>query len=280
MSIYKLATLYGIEGENTLKKVERLKNYSPASNDFSKLNVISQDLLRTNKRSLNITFVRNNKTSSSNVPCYPPSSLYTKKEISSSDIKPTWRFLTSEIGYIFLGTIENRDVPKMMRELRPTSGIIIDLRCVPSDFVVFSLSQYIHIQKTAFAKFSKTNIQNPGEFTFTKPVYAPKIKHPYNGKIVILVNELTQDLAEYTAMSLGSTSTATIIGSTTSGANGNVSDVILPWGISTSFSGVGVYYPDGKETQRVGVTIDEIIRPSLSGFYLAETKLLKSSSNN
>lgn len=263
-----------IDGESTLKKVERLKKYSPASNEFAKLNVISQNLLRSNNRSINVTFVRNNKISSSNVPCYPPSSLYANREVSANDIMPTWRFLTPDIGYIFLGTLENRDIPKMMRELRATSGIVIDLRCIPSDFVVFSLSQYFHI-KTAFAKFSKTNIQNPGEFTFTKPVYAPKIKYPYNGKIVILVNETTQGLAEYTAMSLESTSTATVVGSTTSGANGNVSEIILPWGISTSFSGVGVYYPDGKETQRVGITIDDVIKPTLGGFLFGKDEALE-----
>lgn len=264
-----------IDGESTLKKVERLKKYSPASNEFAKLNVISQNLLRSNNRSINVTFVRNNKISSSNVPCYPPSSLYANREVSANDIMPTWRFLTPDIGYIFLGTLENRDIPKMMRELRATSGIVIDLRCIPSDFVVFSLSQYFHIKKTAFAKFSKTNIQNPGEFTFTKPVYAPKIKYPYNGKIVILVNETTQGLAEYTAMSLESTSTATVVGSTTSGANGNVSEIILPWGISTSFSGVGVYYPDGKETQRVGITIDDVIKPTLGGFLFGKDEALE-----
>ena len=264
-----------IDGESTLKKVERLKKYSPASNEFAKLNVISQNLLRSNNRSINVTFVRNNKISSSNVPCYPTSSLYANREVSANDIMPTWRFLTPDIGYIFLGTLENRDIPKMMRELRATSGIVIDLRCIPSDFVVFSLSQYFHIKKTAFAKFSKTNIQNPGEFTFTKPVYAPKIKYPYNGKIVILVNETTQGLAEYTAMSLESTSTATVVGSTTSGANGNVSEIILPWGISTSFSGVGVYYPDGKETQRVGIAIDDVIKPTLGGFLFGKDEALE-----
>ena len=44
---------------------------------------------------------------------------------------------------------------------------------------------------------------------------------------------------------------AIVIGSQTAGADGNVSKFYLPGGIHTCFSGVGIYYPDGTETQRV-----------------------------
>ena len=55
---------------------------------------------------------------------------------------------------------------------------------------------------------------------------------------------------------------ATVIGSTTAGADGNVSEIILPGGIRTMISGIGVYYPDGKETQRVGIIPDIVVKPT------------------
>jgi hypothetical protein len=45
---------------------------------------------------------------------------------------------------------------------------------------------------------------------------------------------------------------AVVMGSTTAGADGNVTNFFyLPGGIFTRFSGIGILYPDGKETQRV-----------------------------
>jgi C-terminal processing protease CtpA/Prc len=76
---------------------------------------------------------------------------------------------------------------------------------------------------------------------------------------------MTQSQAEYTTMALRTAPRATVIGSTTAGADGNVSQFFLPGGISTMISGIGVYYPDGKETQRVGIVPQIIVKPTIKG---------------
>lgn len=58
---------------------------------------------------------------------------------------------------------------------------------------------------------------------------------------------------------------ATVIGSTTAGADGNVSQFYLPGGISTLISGIGIYYPDGRETQRIGIIPDIVVKPTIRG---------------
>ncbi|MEO5906483.1 MAG: hypothetical protein ABIQ11_07145 [Saprospiraceae bacterium] len=58
---------------------------------------------------------------------------------------------------------------------------------------------------------------------------------------------------------------ATVIGSTTAAADGNVSEIYLPGGIRTMISGIGVYYPDGKETQRIGIVPDIEVKPTIAG---------------
>ena len=58
---------------------------------------------------------------------------------------------------------------------------------------------------------------------------------------------------------------ATVIGSTTAGADGNVSEIYLPGGIYTMISGIGIYYPDGGETQRIGIVPDIEIHPTIEG---------------
>ena len=49
------------------------------------------------------------------------------------------------------------------------------------------------------------------------------------------------------------------------GANGNVSTIIFPGNYKTQISGIGVYYPDGRETQRVGIIPDIEVKPTIEG---------------
>lgn len=56
-----------------------------------------------------------------------------------------------------------------------------------------------------------------------------------------------------------------VFGSITAGADGNVSDIVLPGNISTMISGIGVYYPDGTETQRIGIVPDVEVKPTVEG---------------
>lgn len=69
----------------------------------------------------------------------------------------------------------------------------------------------------------------------------------YKGRIVIIVNEKTQSSAECSTMAFRVTPGAKVIGSTTAAADGNVSRFYLPGGIRTGMSGLGVYYPDGRD---------------------------------
>jgi C-terminal processing protease CtpA/Prc len=117
-----------------------------------------------------------------------------------------------------------------------------------------------------FVKYTNGNITTPGLFT-----YCPNLKvgikktNYYKGKIVILVNEATQSQAEYTAMALRMAPRSTVIGSETAGADGNISFFYLPGGIRTAISGIGIYYPDGRETQRIGIGPDIKVTPTIKG---------------
>jgi C-terminal processing protease CtpA/Prc len=59
---------------------------------------------------------------------------------------------------------------------------------------------------------------------------------------------------------------ARVFGSQTAGADGNVSEIILPGGFKTYMTGIGVYYPDGTETQQIGIRIDEPVKPTIQSF--------------
>ena len=162
-----------------------------------------------------------------------------------------------------------------MNILKDTDGLVIDLRGYPSDFIVFSLSQYLMPHPNNFVKFTRGTVENPGEFDFTQTLSVGAWrKNFYKNKIVIIVNETTQSQAEYTTMALQTAPNAVVVGSTTAGADGNVSHIFLPGNIHTMISGIGVYYPDGRETQRIGIVPDIEAKPTVEGIRKGEDEVL------
>ena len=88
-------------------------------------------------------------------------------------------------------------------------------------------------------------------------------------------NETTQSSAEYQTMAFQSIPGALTIGSTTAGADGNVSQIMLPGGLGTLISGISVLYPDGTETQRAGIKIDRIVQPGIRGIKEGRDEVLE-----
>jgi len=106
------------------------------------------------------------------------------------------------------------------------------------------------------------------------PPLVPATPH-YGGKVVVLVDEISQSQAEYTTMALRSAPRTIVIGSTTAGADGNVSGFSLPGGLNTMISGLGVFYPDKKPTQRVGIVPDVEVKPTVAGVVAGQDELLE-----
>jgi C-terminal processing protease CtpA/Prc len=92
--------------------------------------------------------------------------------------------------------------------------------------------------------------------------------------VAILVNQETHSLAEFTVMNLRTVPQAIVVGSQTSGADGEVSEIQLPGGLTTHFSGQAWFYPDGRPTQRVGIVPDVVITPTVRGLQEGRDEVL------
>ena len=248
--------------------------FTPASNYPTQLRGIADNLLRTNDSTLTIEYIEGDTKHTKSVDCVNNGKINIYAKYQKTDT--CFKMINPDISYIYPGTIKNKYLSKFMPEVLKSKGLIIDLRCYPSEFVVFTLSNYLLPKKTNFVKFSNGSITTPGLFTMTENLKVGKNnKNFYKGKVVILVNEQTQSQAEYTTMAFRTAPTATVIGSTTAGADGNVSQFSLPGGISTMISGIGVYYPNGKETQRIGIVPDVEVKPTIKGIREGKDELLE-----
>lgn len=252
---------------------ESLK-YAPASNYSTKLRDIATNLLRTNDTIINIEFIRFDKRESKSLNTYSSKeiNIYSKYQVKDSCFK----LINKDIAYINNGSLKREYLPKIWKEIENTKGLIIDIRNYPTDFPIYDLSSYLMPQSAPFVKFTNGSIENPGLFTFTKSLDAGrKNKNYYKGKVVILINEISQSSAEFHTMAYRVNQNSTVIGSTTAGADGNVSHFYLPGGISTMISGIGVYYPDGKETQRIGIVPNIELKPTIQGIKEGRDELLE-----
>lgn len=259
-----------INGEVTEKLIEEKIKYCPASNLPTKLRDVSRRLLRTNNEFLELTVQRDESSNNIKINCLDFDQI---KYWENST--PSYKILENNIGYIFPGSLKKGEIDSIMTVLANTNGLIIDFRCYPSDFIVFSLGKYLMPKPTEFVKFSVGSMVNPGEFTFTQPLLVGENTIDYyKNKIVIIINELTQSSAEYHTMAFRVAPNAIVLGSTTAGADGNVSTIMLPGNIRTMISGIGVYYPDGTETQRVGIIPDIEMQPTIKGIRNSEDELL------
>lgn len=264
-----------INGKSVESIVDSLKIYYPSSNEASMLRDISVDLLRSTENIINLKYISENQEKEQEVKLHDRKQLDMYHWYRVNNAEKCYKILDGNIGYITLANIKEEDIPEIKKSFYDTKGIIIDIRNYPSAFVPFSLGSYFLSESTPFVKFTKGNPNNPAEFTFTKALSIPQNGKTYKGKLVVLVNEKSQSQAEYTAMAFRAAKNSTIIGSTTAGADGNVSEILLPGGLQTMISGIGIYYPNGKETQRIGIVPDIMVKPTIKGIKEGKDEVLE-----
>jgi len=178
---------------------------------------------------------------------------------------PTFQILNGEIAYIKLSSIKREDIPLYLARAESTKGLLIDLRNYPSEFVPFALGQFFVDKPTKFARVTVGDPAHPGAFKWGAELQIDPQQPKYSRKVIVLVDEMTQSQAEYTAMALRAGSQVKILGSTTAGADGNVSTIPLPGGLRSMISGIGIYYPDKRPTQRIGIVPDIEVKPTIRG---------------
>ena len=188
---------------------------------------------------------------------------------------PVSKWLTDSIGYVNMGVLTSPQVDSVMQPLLTAKTIIFDLRNYPKG-TYWLVKRYLTGQSNTFAQFTGPDLRFPGVFVEMGggKLFGP-VGNRFMGKVLVLVNEETQSHAEFTAMAFRTYPNTVLVGSPTAGADGNVSWVPLPGGYRTAFSGIGVYYPDGRETQRVGIVPDVLVKPTAEGIWAGRDEVLE-----
>ncbi len=189
---------------------------------------------------------------------------------------PGFKLLKDNIGYIFPGYLKGKDLEKIKIQFAKTKGIIIDMRCTPAVNMIPDYINWLKNTSSSFSRLIKGSAIIPGYFTMTDgPVTGEKSKDNYKGRIVIIVNDFTQDNAEYTALALSSIPNAVVLGSTTAGTMGDVTKITLPGGIVTAFTGIGILGANGNDLHHIGIKINKVVKQTIKGISEDRDELLE-----
>ena len=248
--------------------------YYGASNESARRRDLARSLAKGPCGSCQITVVRAGKRL--DVAAARDSASLMAKGASTHDLPgDTFRLLARDVAYLKLSSVAVKDIPSYLERALGTKCLVVDIRNYPSEFVPFALGGHLVAHDTPFVRFTHGDLANPGAFVWTPPLSIEPIAPRYEGTVVILVDETSQSQAEYTAMALRAAPGAIVVGSTTAGADGNVSAIPLPGGLRGMISGIGVFYPDKTPTQRVGIVPNVTVSPTVEGIRAGRDEVLE-----
>jgi len=191
-----------------------------------------------------------------------------KKKIKSKS-------LTENIGYINMaGDFSKDDIDEIFKSFQNKKSIIIDLRNYPQlNYRMFT--KYLNSDKREFYKKYNPSINYPGKFIFDENQKTLSSNQAFKGKVIILVNEESLSLSEFTVMAFQTSDNAITVGNQTAGADGR--NIIIDYlgGYKTAFTGYGILYPDGSESQRNGVKIDIEVKTTINGLKQGRDEVLE-----
>jgi C-terminal processing protease CtpA/Prc len=263
-----------IGGVSVETLVDSLKPYYPASNEPTRLRDIAQNLTR-GSGPVTLAGLGASGAFSTSVDRAPISTLDKARGTVHDLPGPTFRMLSDSVAYLKLSSVVASSAASYVALAQGAKVLVIDIRNYPSEFVVFSLGGHLVGSAEPFARFTAGDATNPGAFRWSAAVAHTPSTPRFTGSVVILVDEVSQSAAEYTAMAFRVAPGAVVVGSTTAGADGNVSRIPLPGNVEALISGIGVFYPDGGATQRLGIVPDLVVRPTVAGIRAGRDEVLE-----
>ncbi|GAA4430750.1 hypothetical protein GCM10023091_00410 [Ravibacter arvi] len=196
-------------------------------------------------------------------------------------LKKGFELLTNKTLYLNSFYWKRSDRDTTIKLLNGVENVIIDTRdYCNSDFLLFA--RMFVPDSTTFVRFMTTH-EYPGLLRESfGTVFRRADDHIFDGKIFVLISEATKSKAEYLTMMLKSNSEKTIlIGRTTSGSDGDISSIPLIGNkdLKFYFSGLRVTFPNGIESQSVGIVPDVFVERSKGEIMDTSDDILRKATN-
>ena len=261
--------------DRTIKEhIEENRDLICASNEAAYLNKVAKAILISDSENVKVEFLKDGKYDTKSMTwCDYHDSHRNEFKKGGMKKKEKFKLLDSNIGYVNMGVLKIKDIPDMIEALRSAKAIVFDLRNYPNGSFS-AIAHFLNPHENTFAIYTYPCLSYPGRYMWTEgAMCGSENKDHYKGKVIVLLNEDSISQSEWTAMCFQTAGNTTIIGSQTAGADGNNFGLDFKE-FHTAYSGVGVYYPDKRETQRIGIIPDIEVKPTIKGIQEGKDEVL------
>ena len=236
---------------------DSLALFVSASNASTRDKFLNNAILSTPKESFVLKIRRNKDTLEVKEKSEHMDYFNSLKLEEEGKMKPQW--LNDSVAYWHLASAKQDNVERFYRQVCNAQYIILDLRCYPYPSSFRELSKCFIPKTENFSYIVYPDSQRPGEFK-----YVPGPQHLgsdlyYKGNVILIVDNQTESFSEYLCMMLQKNPKAITVGTSSSGANGNVHLYEFPGGVMTFLTGLGVldsnYFPMNGRGVKIDVPV-------------------------
>ncbi len=194
---------------------------------------------------------------------------------------PHFKVLADNIGFIDLVNLTADEVDAAMNAVKDTRALIFDVRGYPHG-TAFDIGPRLGFNKdisgvaqicVPIVRSAASGLERVCEASLQRlPAWEGE---RYTNPVIALIDNEAISHAEHSCLILEAYTNVTFIGSPTRGANGNVSHVALPGGLSVSFTGLEVRHADGRQLQTTGIVPQILVRPTIAGLRAGRDQVLE-----
>ena len=275
-----------VDGEPVERRAEFLARYTAASTPQALMRSVHANLLRGQKGTAARLRVRGADGGERDVEV--PRSFGNADRMkffaATQRTAPVFHVLPSGYGYVDLARLQVGEVDKMFEAVKGTPAVIFDMRGYPNGTAWPVAPRLTEKSQPVAALFSRplleatalrdTEIAGSVNYTFSQRIPARR-GDVYRGKVVMLINEDAVSQSEHTCMFFEAATDVTFVGTPTTGANGDVTYMVLPGNLSVSFTGHDVRHADGRQLQRVGILPHVKAAPTVGGVAAGRDEILE-----
>lgn len=266
--------LLSIDGKSIDDLMHEYSSFKSGSNKLSKNRWVSVDLLRGWNDVAEVKVVRDNEIKILKLKRYADPKYEPSKE------KPkTWELIDDNIGFIPLQNTDVNELYKAFKRMKNTQALILDLRHGRHESLNLDiLADYFSTENKRFMYYEYISKDIPGRFIESNSPFffvGKKQKAKYKGKLIFLINESLQSAAETFVAAMKTFPNVTLVGSPTSGTNGEATLVTLPGGFNFRMTSAMIHYPDGSPSVGDGIQPDILVKPTIEGIKNRKDEVLE-----
>jgi C-terminal processing protease CtpA/Prc len=196
---------------------------------------------------------------------------------------PVFKLLDDQIGYADLDRLEPTEVNEMFELFKGTRAIIFDMRGYPKGGAWAVAPRLAERTQIPVAKVQQLRVlpnfdsqENPDQqFDIIFQNLPPRAHAPYLGKTVMLIDERAISAAEHMGLWFKAANITFLVGSATTGANGDITGFWMPGNGWAVFDSISISHTDGKQLQRVGLIPDLEVHPTIQGIREGRDEILE-----